>query len=188
MISSEQGPAQRLATAVAPYIVILVIAACLCYYAFQISPGADDKLGADVWPKTILLFTVLTCAVEIFRKLFEKRADGSAAPAHPEAHVPSAQQGAAPVGRWTPRIGIALTVLYAWSFSEIGYFLATVLFVAAFVYFGNYRRPLAAALTGLVASLAFVFIFMKIVYVSLPLGRGPFGELSALIMTIMGIK
>jgi hypothetical protein len=33
-----------------------------------------------------------------------------------------------------------------------------------------------------------MFVFMKIVYVSLPLGQGPFAEITFLLMRLMGIR
>ncbi len=42
--------------------------------------------------------------------------------------------------------------------------------------------------SSLLGSLAFVFVFMKIVYVSLPLGVEPFSQVSLLLMRLMGIR
>src|ERR1700687_999525 len=177
---------QSIPAAIGPYVVILLLSGYLYYQAFQISTTDDGQLGADVWPKTILFFPVLTCAWEIVRKLlFQTEVSASKLP----PIVPPMDTGkASNVGPWTPWIGIALTAAYVLIFSELGYFLATCLFVTAFIYFGNYRRPVMAVAIGVVASLVFVFIFMEIVYVSLPIGVGPFADLSALIMSTMGIK
>ena len=42
--------------------------------------------------------------------------------------------------------------------------------------------------TSLVGSLLFMFMFMKVVYVSLPLGHEPFSQVSFLLMRLMGIR
>jgi putative tricarboxylic transport membrane protein len=42
--------------------------------------------------------------------------------------------------------------------------------MALFMWVGRYRRPGVIVATSLIGSLAFMFMFMKIVYVSLPLG------------------
>ena len=88
----------------------------------------------------------------------------------------------------TPWVGIGITAAYVFAFPWIGYPLATFVYVAAFVYLGNYRRPLRAACVGIVASLGFMFLFMRIVYVSLPIGVEPFAQVSTLLMRAMGIK
>jgi putative tricarboxylic transport membrane protein len=52
---------------------------------------------------------------------------------------------------------------------------------------GRFRRPKIVAAASVLGSLTFVFVFMKVVYVSLPLGVGPFRTLSAWIMAALGI-
>src|SRR5205085_9104624 len=85
-------------------------------------------------------------------------------------------------------IGIAITVAYAVLIEKLGFFLSTLLYLAAFMWIGRYRRLGVVAVTSLVGSLAFMFMFMKIVYVSLPLGMDPFSQVSFLLMRLMGIK
>jgi putative tricarboxylic transport membrane protein len=52
---------------------------------------------------------------------------------------------------------------------------------------GHYRRWRVIGIASVAGSLAFVFVFMKIVYVSLPLGVGPFRHVSTGIMAALGI-
>ena len=59
--------------------------------------------------------------------------------------------------------------------------------LAAFMLVGRYRRPGVIVASSVVGSLAFVFVFMKIVYVSLPLGVGPFRSVSTWLMAMLGI-
>ena len=52
-----------------------------------------------------------------------------------------------------------------------------------------YLTPvIAVILTMVVGALVFMFIFMKIVYLSLPIGRPPFAEVSLALMQLMGIR
>jgi putative tricarboxylic transport membrane protein len=53
---------------------------------------------------------------------------------------------------------------------------------------GRYRRYGIVAATSVVGSLAFMFVFMRIVYVSLPLGVGPFQKLSVAILAVLGVR
>jgi putative tricarboxylic transport membrane protein len=85
-------------------------------------------------------------------------------------------------------IGIAITVAYAVLIEKLGFFLCTFVYLAAFMWIGRYRRWGVILVTSLVGSLAFMFMFMKIVYVSLPLGVEPFSQVSFLLMRLMGIK
>jgi putative tricarboxylic transport membrane protein len=53
---------------------------------------------------------------------------------------------------------------------------------------GRYYRSRVVLLSSVLGSLAFVFVFMKVVYVSLPLGVGPFKTLSVSLLALLGIR
>ena len=84
--------------------------------------------------------------------------------------------------------GIVLTVAYVVLIERLGFFLCTFAYLAAFAWIGRYRRPLVVLVSGLVGSVVFMFVFMKIVYVSLPLGQEPFSQVTFLLMRLMGIR
>jgi putative tricarboxylic transport membrane protein len=71
---------------------------------------------------------------------------------------------------------------------QVGFFVGTAFYVAASIYFGNYRRSWIAIVIGLSASAIFMIVFMKIVYVSLPLGEGAFEHVSTFMMSASGIR
>jgi putative tricarboxylic transport membrane protein len=81
-----------------------------------------------------------------------------------------------------------MTILYVVLIEKLGFFLCTVIYLAAFMWVGRYRRLGVIVATSLIGSLAFMFMFMKVVYVSLPLGVEPFAQVSFLLMRAMGIK
>jgi putative tricarboxylic transport membrane protein len=74
------------------------------------------------------------------------------------------------------------------SIAYLGFFLSTLVYLAAFMWIGGFRRPVAVAVASVVGSLAFMFVFMKVVYVSLPLGHEPFSQVTFLLMRLMGIR
>ena len=176
---------------VGPYGVAFVVSGFFYFAALQIAPAADNQLGPAVWPKTILLLAMLTCIWQIGHSVFS-RGPKQDAPTNEynEASLASADavHDTTGVKSYTPWLGIALTLAYVAAFSWRGYPLATFLYVSAFVFFGNYRRPLAAVCIGFVASLAFMFLFMRVVYVSLPIGIEPFAQVTTLLMGVMGVK
>ena len=89
---------------------------------------------------------------------------------------------------WRLAGGIALTILYVLALDTLGFFVATALYLALFMLLGRYRRMRVIAVASAVGSLAFVFVFMKVVYVSLPLGTGAFKALSVWILAMLGIR
>ena len=179
----------------APYLVVLAIAGYLFFLANRIdfvAPGG--RIGPGAWPKAILLLAIATCAYEIVKTWFfaRKKRDLTgvlqsiveAAPVE-AALGPEQDEKTYPHLLW---IGIAITVAYVVLIETLGFFLCTFLYLAAFMFVGRYRRPGVVLVTSLAGSLVFMFVFMKIVYVSLPLGQGPFAEITFLLMRLMGIR
>ena len=168
-----------------PYAALLLGAVYLFrdagHFAYAARPG---ELGPDVWPRAILVILMAVCIVEILRRALASAATPAAAGDSAGAHA------AADEARRYPRLlagGIVLTILYVLALEVLGFFVATVLFLALFMRVGRYRRIGVIAATSLLGSLAFVYVFMKIVYVSLPLGIGPFKQLSVWILRALGI-
>jgi putative tricarboxylic transport membrane protein len=79
-------------------------------------------------------------------------------------------------------------VAYVVLIDRLGFFLCTFAYLAAFAWIGRYRRPLVVLASSLIGSLLFMFVFMKVVYVSLPLGQEPFSQVTFLLMRLMGIR
>ncbi|HYX65474.1 MAG TPA: tripartite tricarboxylate transporter TctB family protein, partial [Burkholderiales bacterium] len=169
--------------AAAPYAALLVAAAYLfrdaSHFAYSPRPG---ELGPDFWPKAVLILLMLACGWELLARI----ASRSAAP-----RTPPATSGEAPAeAPRYPRLlagGAAATLAYVLVLPLAGFFVSTALYLALFMRIGRYRRYGVIAATSLIGSLAFVFVFMRIVYVSLPLGVGPFQKLSLLILAVLGI-
>ena len=177
-----------------PYVIVLAIVTFLFYRATKIdfvAPGG--RIGPDVWPKAILVLAALACLYEIAKNLLFGRwvrdmtgVLGSVLKEVPGQDVPDEPGVAAyPHLLW---IGIAMTVLYVVLIEKLGFFLCTAIYMALFMWVGRYRRAGVILATSLVGSLAFMFMFMKVVYVSLPLGIEPFAQVSFALMRVMGIK
>lgn len=182
-----------------PYVVVLLISGYLFYRSTQFgfdAPGG--RIGPDVWPKAILGLAMLTCVYEIARTLLFH--DGrheipgvleATVEEGPAEHTPVDEAQAPPAPqRAFPQLlifGTAMTVAYALLVDKLGFFVCTALFLAGFTWAGRYRRLRVIMATSLIGSFVFMFMFMKIVYVSLPLGVGPFERVSILLMKLMGI-
>ncbi|HEY1326736.1 MAG TPA: tripartite tricarboxylate transporter TctB family protein [Casimicrobiaceae bacterium] len=175
-----------------PYVVVLAISIALFFVSRRIDFSAPGgRIGPDFWPKAILALAMLACAYQIVRTLFfaDEQLGGVLGSIIDEAAEPGQEpEQALPT---YPRLivaGIVLTVAYVLLIRHLGFFLATLGYLAAFMWIGGFRRPIAVAVASLVGSLAFMFVFMKVVYVSLPLGEGPFSQVTFLLMRLMGIR
>ncbi len=177
----------------APYALLLAGAAFFYVLAGRIEyVGPPDRIGPEFWPRAILALLGAVCAWELAKRLLLGRAqsvDGVLQSLMQEA----AQSFEPEPGALRPsplRLagGIAATVGYALLVDLAGFFLSTAAFLAVFILVGGFRRPVLAAAIGLGGSAAMVVLFMKVVYVSLPLGWGPFQAVSLALMSALGVR
>jgi putative tricarboxylic transport membrane protein len=69
----------------------------------------------------------------------------------------------------------------------VGFPLATMGFLVAFSYLGGYRHMPSLLAIAVGTTLALLYIFVYLVYVSLPLGLGPFLEMNVALYRLLGI-
>ena len=175
-------------TSLAPYAALLAGAVYLYRDAGAFAAAArPGQLGPDIWPRAVLVLLMIVCGVEIVRRTLFVRGVRDT----PRA-VPAGDSEADAAGTerfpWCLAGGIALTIAYVLALDWLGFFVATALYLGLFMLIGRYRRARVIAAASIVGSLAFVFVFMKIVYVSLPLGRGPFKALSVWVLAMLGVR
>lgn len=173
----------RLRAAV-PYAA--VFAAALYLYhdtAAFAAMGREGQLSPAFWPRAVLGLLMLVCAWEVARAaLFPRNARAATVAANEADDAPEPRRHGLRLAA-----GIALTAAYVPAMEALGFFIATAIYLAAFMVVGRYRRPFVVAAASIGGSLAFVFVFMKVVYVSLPLGMGPFRAFSASLLAALGI-
>jgi putative tricarboxylic transport membrane protein len=203
-VSAATGAAaKRRLSRIVPYVVVLAIVVFLYVLASRIeftAPGG--RIGPNFWPKAILILAMVACGYEIVKRLFFAKPDAEdlegvlgsvlkSTPAAQEARDVGTAGSRPDDMTLHPRLlwsGIALTVLYLFAVEKLGFFLTTALYLGTFMWIGRYRRIGVIVATSLIGALAFVFVFMKIVYVSLPLGQEPFAQVSYLLMKLLAIR
>lgn len=184
----------RKASRIAPYLVVLGIAGFLYHSADRIDYFAPaGRIGPDFWPKMVLILMIATCIYQIV-KIGLAAKDGETGGIRHRISAPGTGEGddAAPdEGRSYPLLlilGIAATVLYVAAVPITGFFLATFPYLVVFMYLGRYRRLPVAVSVSLIGTLLMLYFFMKVVYVSLPIGRAPFSAVSLFLMQVMGVR
>jgi len=176
----------------APYAALVALAGWLYALAGRIEfIGPEGSLGPGFWPQAILALLGLVCAWEIANSLlFSGRgsADGMLQSLMEEAGdaFDEAPAGRPSAGRLAA--GMAATLAYVLLVDVLGFFAATAAYLCAFIAVGGYRRWGVTLAVAVLGSLALVFVFMKIVYVSLPLGEGPFRALSLELLGLLGVR
>jgi putative tricarboxylic transport membrane protein len=166
-----------------PYAVVLLVSAYFYVLAGRFGFVArEGTLGPDFWPKLLLGLTITVCLYEIAKiALFHRGKALEDDAGEEKAEAPTRY----PV---LLIIGTLMTVAYVYFVNVLGFILCTFLYLALFMVVGRYRKVWAIAANSVIGTVLFVVIFMKAVYVSLPLGQGPFQLFSLLVLKMLGIK
>ncbi|HSU42591.1 MAG TPA: tripartite tricarboxylate transporter TctB family protein [Casimicrobiaceae bacterium] len=176
-------------TSLAPYVALCAAAAWLYRDAGAFAAAArPGQLGPDFWPRAILVLLIVVCVCELVRRLLFERTASDKPQASHTSSVDDAQLASDDRFAWCLAGGIGLTIAYVLALDWLGFFVATALYLALFMAVGRYRRVRVIVSASVLGSLAFVYVFMKIVYVSLPLGRGPFKALSVWLLALLGVR
>jgi hypothetical protein len=176
----------------APYALLLAAAGVLYGVARRIEyVGPAERLGPDFWPRAILGLLAVVCVYELAKSfaLADARSAGGMLQDYLDASMaPVDSQSAALPSVMRLVLGMGATLAYVLLVDVLGFFLATAAYLAAFIAVGGYRRWGVIAACALGGSLAMVVVFMKIVYVSLPLGAGPFRLVSVGLLAALGVR
>ena len=177
---------------VLPHGVMLVASVLLYWAATRIDVNTGGRISPAAWPKAIIVVMGLLCAYEIVKRLVVKStfsATGLIADLEASGG-PSPQPSPKGEGEKHGMLfaGIALIAAFVVTVPWLGFFVGTALFLAVFPWISGLRRPVLSAVLGIVGSFVLVVVFMRVAYISLPLGVGPFRELSLALMRAIGVS
>lgn len=180
---------QRLRSVI-PHAAMLLLAVLLYLAAMRIdAPVSGGRLGPDAWPKFIIVALGALCVYEIVKRLVfgsSFSATGLVPQGDPGAQADDGAADKPADHHGQLAAGIALVAAYVLGVSSVGFFVGTAAFLAAFTWIGGWRRPLVLAITSLAGAFALLVVFMRVAYVSLPLGVGPFESISLALLKLIG--
>ena len=141
----------------------VVLAAALWPATRSLSDLArEGSLGPGFWPRLALLGLTLAClakAADEWRRARPVSATG---------------EGPEPISTARLLGGVALIVVYAALAPVLGFPLATVAFIVAFMALAGMRSPAGLGTSAVLGTVILVYVFVKAVYLPLPKGDGPF--------------
>ena len=169
---------------VLPYALVFGVAAFLLYRAqhFEFTAPAD-QVGPDSWPKLILYMIMATSAFEGARRLLTASRPRSGAVV-PTVESPFERE---PADMRVVLTCVAASLVYLTLFEIVGFFVDTVVFVLGLIWIGGFRRFWTALAISIVTTLLFMLVFLRVIYVALPIGTGPFEWLSTSLMRLLGV-
>jgi len=160
--------------AAAPLLGVVLAVALLAASRGLDTVAAPGQLGPAFWPRLVLIGLVIACLAKAVAQARGRTAGREAGPAASLAR-----------GRLT--VAIALIVLYVLVAPAAGFALTTAVFVAAFMALGGTRSPLVLALHAVGGAVALLYLFVRLVYLPLPKGAGPFEGLTLAVYRALGI-
>ncbi len=142
-------------------------------------------IGPDAWPKAAILLIVSVSFLELAVYVFKHRREVGAV-AQEAAKAEDGEEKTL-----YPRLlyaGCLLTTGYVAVVEYFGFTLTTYAYLVAFMYIGRYRNHKVIWGSSLIGALVMLFVFVKVVYVSLPEGVAPFNALTWLLYRLMNVN
>ncbi len=168
---------------VLPYVIAMALAVFFYilagYFDVVSQPGSP---GPDLWPRMVCVLLGVTSLIGMIGALFE----GPAAATEGEIEI---EEALSPPETNPELVWIAMATvgLYVLVLPHLGFFVATIFLTMALLVIGGMRRWVWVPATGFGLTCVFTFIFLRIVYVALPLGEGWFRVISLTIYKVIGV-
>lgn len=170
---------------VVPHLVLLALAVFAYLQAGHFDTVTEgSRVGPDLWPKIVSVVLALTSAIGIVAAL------GAGETQAPDADEADEAAAMLVIPETHPRmvwVGAAATGLYVAALPTLGFLCATTPYAMALLVIGGMRRWRLVPVFGVILAIAFTIIFMKVVYVALPLGEGVFKDVSLFAFRMLGI-
>jgi putative tricarboxylic transport membrane protein len=166
-----------------------VVAIALCVPLWTVSSGWTSSVGGPgpaFYPRFLIALLALAMVVRIVQEVRTVRlgiadADDDEPPLEEGVEMDSAL-----LDNRRVLVAIALSVAYVFGTLYLGWVLATFALVSAFLWLTGKRNPLITVPVALVLSVGMAFVFVKVVYISLPTGVGVFDQFTVLLFELLG--
>lgn len=172
-------------SALLPEIVTLI----LCVVLWQATAAWKSSVGGPgpaFYPRMLILLLALAMVIRLVHDL---RAIRRGAPVITEEEVvieEGAELDASLIDGRRVLVAIALSVGYVLATLFLGWVIATFCMVVVFLALTGRRNPLIVVPVALLLSVGFAYVFVKVVYISLPTGVGPFDSATVLLFELLG--
>jgi putative tricarboxylic transport membrane protein len=162
---------------------IILSGFCLAFFSFMFyeslelrGVGRFGEVGSGFWPILSLGFSVILSLIWLFRNLRQYSREKREIKGKPESEDAG--------GAWNRRkkVGSSLLCLlcYIVLIPWIGFLLATVLFILAFILALDERRKTVLIISPPLITAVIILVFAKFITIPLPKGVGIFAEFSRL--------
>ncbi|MEK6192607.1 MAG: tripartite tricarboxylate transporter TctB family protein, partial [Chloroflexota bacterium] len=141
------------------------------------------QLGPQFWPRMAAVWLTVSVLVRIVHTI----RDRNRAIVRVKSEFDEYERTEAEVHWPSLWLALGLVVGYVTSTMFLGYMISTALFLGLFIWLGG-QRKWYVTLVAAVGALLFSFIFVGVVYVSLPTGVGIFDTITVAVYRLLGIQ
>jgi len=171
---------------VLPELVTLV----LCGFLWLPTGGFTSTIGGPgpaLYPRVLIALLALSMVVRIVQQVREDRRGIAAEDADEAPLEEGAEFDASLMSGRRVAVAIALSVGYVFATLFLGWVVATFVFTIVFLVLAGKRNLLIVVPTALALSVGLAYVFVRIVYISLPTGVGPFDLATVWLFELLGI-
>ena len=176
---------------VGPILIFLAAAALFAAAGRLPVVPVPGQLGPDFWPKVVLMGLMASCVLKILEIRRRHRLSMYIAKlvANRETQKGPAGEtaGTSPVSLAKLGGGVAFVIGYAALTPLIGFPLANLLFLAAFMWLAGLRRPIPLLVTSTLGTVILLYLFVKVVYLPLPKGAGAMEDFTIFLYRLLRI-
>ena len=142
----------------------------------------EGQLGPDFWPRVILGCLIVLALLKGILAVRESKEAPS-----PDEMVPDREVQLIAPNWWRLGPGVFLILGFAYLIELIGFPLANFLFLLGFMALAGVRRARWLLTLPPLASIGFLYLFVKAVYIPLPRGEGIFEDLTISLYRLLRI-
>ena len=183
-VIERQSSPRTLAAELSTEIVLLAIAVYLFVLAGSFESSSEPgQLGPGFWPR----MAAVGLAVALIARMVQtvRARNRPIVKVRSEFDEFEGEQAELDWARLAVGIGLAIGYVLATMF--IGYLIATAIFLSAFIWIGG-QRAWYVPLIALGGALVLAYVFIGVVFVSLPTGVGIFDTVTVGIYELIGIQ
>lgn len=142
--------------------------------------------GPAFYPRLLIVLLVLAMIVRIAHEVLAIRR-GIVEDEVEESLEEGVEMDASLIDMRRVAVVVGLSVAYVVATIFLGWVLASFFLVIAFLWLAGKRNPLIILAVALIFSLGMAYVFVKIVYISLPTGVGVFDEFTLRLFELLGV-
>ena len=166
------------------FLICLVVALTLAVWFVTPEGGpnfaGDSMVNGGPWPRTMLLGIAVCATLLLLRNVLQYVRAGSSSSA-------SAADDDNEFDNWKAVLGIVLLIVYVGLIPVIGFALATIGFILAWLPYGGVRRPRVVVSVAVIGTVTLLYTFVKLTTLPLDRGIGVFNGLTVSLYQLLGI-